>query len=66
MTMKLINILNENTVTRYEMINGLKDLVIPFEYGRVSLDYYNTIYYGDDEIFLVIKVTLIEFATSSA
>ena len=58
MTMKLINILNENTVTKDEMINGLKDLVIPFEYGTVSLDYRNTIYYGDDEIFLVIKVTL--------
>ena len=56
--MKLINILNENTITKDEMINGLKDLVIPFEYGRVSLDYYDTINYRADEIFLVISVTL--------
>ena len=62
MTMKLIDILNENTITRNEMINGLKDLVIPFEYGTVSLDYYDTynddsgVY--DDDIFLSIRVTL--------
>jgi hypothetical protein len=58
MTMKLINILNENTITGNEMINGLKDLVIPFEYGRVSLDYYDTINYKTEEIFLSIRVTL--------
>lgn len=56
--MKLINILNENTITGNEMINGLKDLVIPFEYGRVSLDYYDTINYKTEEIFLSIRVTL--------
>lgn len=62
MTMKLIDILNENTITRNEMINGLKDLVIPFEYGRVSLGYYDTYNYDsgvyDDDIFLSIRVTL--------
>ena len=62
MTMKLIDILNENTITRNEMINGLKDLVIPFEYGTVSLDYYDTYNYDsgvyDDNIFLSIRVTL--------
>jgi hypothetical protein len=62
MTMKLIDILNENTITRNEMINGLKDLVIPFEYGTVSLDYYDTYNYDsgvyDDDIFLSIRVTL--------
>jgi hypothetical protein len=60
MTMKLINILNENTLTKDEIINGIKDLVIPFEYGRVSLDYPDTIIYRAEfpEIFLVISVTL--------
>jgi hypothetical protein len=62
MTMKLIDILNENTITRNEMINGLKDLVIPFEYGTVFLDYYDTYNYDsgvyDDNIFLSISVTL--------
>ena len=58
MTMKLINILNENTITKDEMINGLNGLVIPFEYGRVSLNYYDTINYKTEEIFLVINVTL--------
>ena len=57
MTMKLINILNENTLTKDEIINGIKDLVIPFEYGRVSY-YPDTINYKTDEIFLVISVTL--------
>ena len=60
--MKLIDILNENTITRNEMINGLKDLVIPFEYGTVYLDYYDTYNYDsgvyDDNIFLSIRVTL--------
>ena len=60
--MKLIDILNENTITRNEMINGLKDLVIPFEYGTVYLDYYDTYNYDsgvyDDNIFLSISVTL--------
>jgi hypothetical protein len=58
MTMKLIDILNENTITKDEMINGLNDLVIPFEYGTVSLDYYDTINYKTEEIFLSIRVTL--------
>ncbi len=56
--MKLIDILNENTITKDEMINGLNDLVIPFEYGTVSLDYYDTINYKTEEIFLSIRVTL--------
>jgi len=55
--MKLINILNENTLTKDEIINGIKDLVIPFEYGRVSY-YHDTINYKTDEIFLPIIVTL--------
>jgi hypothetical protein len=58
MTMKLINILNENTITKDEMINGLRDLVIPFEYGRVFFDYPDTINNKADEIFLSIRVTL--------
>ena len=56
MTMKLINILNENTLTKDEIINGIKDLVIPFEYGRVFLDHYKTIKYNTPEIFLDIRV----------
>ena len=35
--MKLINILNEDSITKDEMIDGLKGLKIPFEYGTVML-----------------------------
>ena len=36
--MKLINILNEDSITKDEMIDGLKGLKIPFEYGTAFLE----------------------------
>ena len=35
MTMKLINILNEDSITQEKIVNGLTGLEIPFEYGTV-------------------------------
>jgi hypothetical protein len=64
MTMKLIDILNEDSITQEKIINDLKGLEIPFEYGTVYLDYYDTINYDsgggvyDKNIFLSIRVTL--------
>ena len=69
MTMKLINILNENSITKDEMIDGLKGLKIPFEYGTVILEN-GTVFTDHSEMIkkyknkydLTINVTLNKFA----
>lgn len=59
--MKLINILNEDSIIKEKIIDGLRGLEIPFEYGTVILDYYDTINYKTDEVFLSISVTMDKF-----
>ena len=67
--MKLINILNENSITKDEMIDGLKGLKIPFEYGTVILEN-GTVFTDHSEMIkkyknkydLTINVTLNKFA----
>jgi len=59
--MKLMNILNEDSINKDEMINGLKDLVIPFEYGTVILDDYDTINDKTEDCRLSISVSMNKF-----
>ena len=40
--MKLINILNEDSITKIKIMDGLTGLEIPFEYGTVIFDHNNT------------------------
>jgi hypothetical protein len=42
MTMKLINILNEDSITKIKIMDGLTGLEVPFEYGIVTFDYSST------------------------
>ena len=59
--MKLINILNEDSINKDEIINGLKDLEIPFEYGTVILDDYDTINDKTEDCRLSISVSMNKF-----
>ena len=74
MTMKLINILNEDSITQEKIINDLKGLEIPFEYGTVTFDhnsteisrfllYYNTNNEIDKELILPIHIDLNKFGS---
>jgi len=74
MTMKLINILNEDSITQEKIINDLKGLEIPFEYGTVTFDHNNTeisrflLYYNtnneiDKELILPIHIDLNKFGS---
>jgi len=60
MTMKLINILNEDSVNKEKIINGLTNTKIPFEYGTVMFDHMT--YETDEEAFIIINITLNKFA----
>ena len=42
MTMKLINILNEDSITKIKIMDGLTGLEVPFEYGTVTFDHNST------------------------
>ena len=72
MTMKLINILNEDSITKIKIMDGLTGLEIPFEYGTVIFDrnsteishfllYYNTNYETVKELILPIHIDLNKF-----
>jgi hypothetical protein len=74
MTMKLIDILNEDSITQEKIINDLKGLEIPFEYGTIIFDsnnteisrfllYYNTNNEIDKELILPIHIDLNKFGS---
>lgn len=71
MTMKLINILNEDSITKIKIVNGLTGLEIPFEYGTVIFDSnstensskYNTNYETVKELILPIHIDLNKFGS---
>jgi hypothetical protein len=70
MTMKLINILNEDSITKIKIMDGLTGLEVPFEYGTVTFDHnsqdnsskYRTDFETIKELQLPIYIDLNKFA----
>jgi len=71
MTMKLINILNEDSITKIKIMDGLTGLDVPFEYGTVTFDHnstensskHNTNNEIDKELILPIHIDLNKFGS---
>jgi len=74
MTMKLIDILNEDSITKIKIMDGLTGLEVPFEYGTVTFDrnsteisrfllYYNTNNETIKELYLPIHIDLNKFGS---
>ena len=71
MTMKLINILNEDSITKIKIMDGLTGLDVPFEYGTVTFDHnstensskHNTNYETVKELQLPIHIDLNKFGS---